>query len=170
MPIGVVLVLLYDPEQPLGFVLLSLTYLLINFVFARLSRARARARGARARSRDPERHRAPAVRRRCSSRSSSRRSRARPVKAIPEAEAVALVHRRAGGESELVIDGFDRTSDKFFRQPMEEGEGAAGWVMKHGTPRRIDDLDRPPMSRRDGARHARRGSACRCSCTASARA
>src|SRR5204862_7900631 len=40
MPIGVVLVLLYDPEQPLGFVLLSLTYLLINFVFARLSRAR----------------------------------------------------------------------------------------------------------------------------------
>ena len=39
MPIGVVLVLLYDPDQPLGFVLLSLTYLLINFVFARLSRA-----------------------------------------------------------------------------------------------------------------------------------
>src|SRR5690606_29615656 len=36
MPIGVVLVLLYDPEQPLGFLLLSLTYLLINWVFARL--------------------------------------------------------------------------------------------------------------------------------------
>ena len=40
MPIGAVLVLLYDPDQPLGFALLSLTYLLINFVFARLSRAR----------------------------------------------------------------------------------------------------------------------------------
>src|SRR5438477_551657 len=40
MPIGVVLVLLYDPAQPLGFLLLSLTYLLINLVFARLSRAR----------------------------------------------------------------------------------------------------------------------------------
>ena len=38
MPIGVVLVLLYDPDQPLGFVLLSMTYLLINYVFARLSR------------------------------------------------------------------------------------------------------------------------------------
>src|SRR5262249_60467150 len=40
MPIGVVLVLLYDPDQPLGFLLLSLTYLLINFVFSRLSRTR----------------------------------------------------------------------------------------------------------------------------------
>jgi hypothetical protein len=40
MPIGVVLVLLYDPDQPLGFVLLSLTYLLINLVFSRLSRTR----------------------------------------------------------------------------------------------------------------------------------
>src|SRR5262249_16223924 len=41
MPIGVVLVLLYDPEQPLGFLLLSMTYLLINFVFSRLTRASA---------------------------------------------------------------------------------------------------------------------------------
>ena len=36
MPIGVVLVLLYDPQQPLGFLLLSMTYLLINLVFSRL--------------------------------------------------------------------------------------------------------------------------------------
>src|SRR5262249_13882567 len=40
MPIGVVLVLLYDPRQPLGFLLLSMTYLLINLVFSRLSRTR----------------------------------------------------------------------------------------------------------------------------------
>ena len=61
MPIGVVLVLLYDPDQPLGFLLLSLTYLLINLVFSRLSRAAHAARGARARARDPERDGAPAV-------------------------------------------------------------------------------------------------------------
>jgi len=40
MPIGVVLVQLYDPLQPLGFLLLSMTYLLINLVFSRLSRTR----------------------------------------------------------------------------------------------------------------------------------
>jgi hypothetical protein len=62
MPIGVVLVLLYDPDQPLGFLLLSLTYLLINLVFSR-------RRGA--------------WRRRCSSRSWSRRSRARPAGRSP---------------------------------------------------------------------------------------
>ncbi|MEO7730548.1 MAG: sensor domain-containing diguanylate cyclase, partial [Kofleriaceae bacterium] len=60
--------------------------------------------------------------------------------AIPEAEVVALVHRRSGGESGLVIDGYDRGGDHFFRQPMAEGEGAAGWVMKHATTRRIPDI------------------------------
>jgi diguanylate cyclase (GGDEF)-like protein len=61
-------------------------------------------------------------------------------KAIAEAEAVSLVHQRPGDRAGLVIDGFDRLSDKFFRRTMEEGEGAAGWVMTHGTARRIDDL------------------------------
>jgi len=61
-------------------------------------------------------------------------------KAIPEAEAVSLVHRRAGDRSGLVIDGFDRATEKFLRRPMKEGEGAAGWVMTHGMARRIGDL------------------------------
>ena len=109
MPIGVVLVLLYDPEQPLGFVLLSLTYLLINFVFARLSRARARARRARARARDPERDRAPVLRRRCSSRSSSRRSRARPARRFPRPRRSRSCTAAPAATRELVIDGFDRS-------------------------------------------------------------
>jgi len=50
------------------------------------------------------------------------------------------VHRRAGGESGFVLDGYDGASDKFFRQPMAEGEGAAGWVMTRGQTKRIDDL------------------------------
>jgi hypothetical protein len=40
LPLGIVLVLLYDPARPLGFVLLALTYLLIDLVFSRLSRTR----------------------------------------------------------------------------------------------------------------------------------
>jgi diguanylate cyclase (GGDEF)-like protein len=61
-------------------------------------------------------------------------------RAIPEAEAVTLVHRRAGDHAGLMIDAFDRQADKFLRRPMREGEGAAGWVMTHGTARRIADL------------------------------
>ena len=116
MPIGVVLVLLYDPDQPLGFVLLSLTYLLINLVFARLSRAAHAARGARPRPRDPERDRRAGSRASLQLEELVEAVARETCKAIPEAEAVALVHRRAGRESELVIDGFDRASDKFFRQ------------------------------------------------------
>jgi len=139
MPIGVVLVLLYDPEQPFGFLLLSLTYLLINFVFSRLSRARGELE---ARVHDLEILNATA--RHLSSSLQLEElveAVAREVSgAIPEAEAIALVHRRAGPDSELVIDGFDRTSEKFFRRAMQPGEGVAGWVMAQAMSRRIDDL------------------------------
>jgi diguanylate cyclase (GGDEF)-like protein len=139
MPIGVVLVLLYDPDQPLGFVLLSLTYLLINFVFARLSRAShelkervhdleiLNATGRRFSSSLQVEELVEAVAR-------------ETTKAVPEAEAVALVHRRPGRDSELVVDGFDTIAEKFFRHALEPGTGATGWVMKHGQSLRIDDL------------------------------
>lgn len=139
MPIGVVLVLLYDPEQPLGFVLLSLTYLLINFVFARLSRARhelqervhdleiLNATGRRFSASLQLEELVEAVAR-------------ETVKAIPEAEAITFVHRRAGRDTELVMDGFDRSTDKFFRQTMTPGEGVAGWVMTNAKSRLIEDL------------------------------
>ncbi len=139
MPIGVVLVLLYDPEQPLGFVLLSLTYLLINLVFSRLSRTRKQLVE---RVHDLEILNTTARKLSASLQLEELvESIAREtVIAVPEAEAVTLVHRRAGGEQGFIIDGFDHVADKFFRQPMIEGEGAAGWVMKHGVARRIDDL------------------------------
>ncbi len=140
MPIGVVLVLLYDPDLPLGFVLLSLTYLLINLVFSRLSRTRKQLEE---RVHDLEILTATARKLAASLQLEELvEAVARETcKAIPEAEVVALVHRRAGGKSDLVIDGFDRANDRFFRQPMTEGEGVAGWVMQQGTARRIDDLE-----------------------------
>jgi diguanylate cyclase (GGDEF)-like protein len=139
MPIGVVLVLLYDPQQPLGFILLSLTYLLINYMFARLSRT---GNLLAERVRDLEILNATA--RRFSSSLQVEElveAVAREVcKAIPEADAVALVHRRAGRDSELIIDGYDRHAEKFFRSGMAEGEGAAGAVMATGVTKREDDL------------------------------
>lgn len=139
MPIGVVLVLLYDPDQPLGFLLLSLTYLLINLVFSRLSRAQHQLEE---RVHDLEILTATARRLSASLQLEElvEAVAKETCNAIPEAEAVALVHRRSGGEAGLVIDAYDRSADRYSRQPMQEGEGAAGWVMKHGAPRRIADL------------------------------
>lgn len=138
MPIGVVLVLLYDPDQPLGFVLLSLTYLLINFVFSRLSRTQHQLEQ---RVHDLEILTATARRLAASLQLEELVDAVarETCNAIPEAEAVALVHRRAGGDSGLVVDGYLRAGDRFFRQPMAEGEGAAGWVMTRAASRRIDD-------------------------------
>ncbi len=138
LPLGIVLVLLYDPARPLGFVLLALTYLLIDLVFSRLSRTR---RQLEARVGELEILNATARKLAASLQLEELvEAVARETcKAIPEAEAVALVHRRAG-ESGFLLDGFDRTTDRFFRQKLGEGEGAAGWVMSRGLTRRIDDL------------------------------
>ena len=73
-------------------------------------------------------------------------------RAVPEAEGITLVHRRSGGERGFVVDGYDRTSERFFRQPMEEGVGAAGAVMKAGAARLIDDLSASDIAT-DGASH-----------------
>lgn len=150
MPIGVVLVLLYDPDQPLGFLLLSLTYLLINLVFSRLSRTQHQLEE---RVHDLEILNATARKLSASLQLEELVDAiARETcKAVPEAEAVALVHRRAGGETGFVLDGYDRTSDRFFRQPMVEGEGAAGWVMQRGLARRIDDLATADLAAGEGS-------------------
>ncbi|MGE0868241.1 MAG: diguanylate cyclase [Kofleriaceae bacterium] len=149
MPIGVVLVLLYDPDQPLGFLLLSLTYLLINLVFSRLSRTRKQLEE---RVHDLEILTATARKLSASLQLEELvEAVARETcRAIPEAEVIALVHRRAGGKSDLVLDGYDRASDRFFRQPMTEGEGAAGWVMANGVARRIDDFETSDVIVRGG--------------------
>lgn len=44
LPLAVVVVLVYQPDAPLGFTLLGATYLLVNFVVNRLSRASTRLR------------------------------------------------------------------------------------------------------------------------------
>ncbi|CAN5809649.1 hypothetical protein BH11MYX2_BH11MYX2_14410 [soil metagenome] len=145
MPIGVVLVLLYDPHQPLGFLLLSLTYLLINLVFSRLSRAQHQLQ---ARVHDLEILTATARRLSASLQLEElvEAVAKETVNAIQTAELVALVHRRSGGESGFILDGYDRENERFFRQGVDEGEGLAGAVMASGQSRRIDDLERADVS------------------------
>ncbi len=149
LPIGIALVLLYDPDRLFGFALLSITYLLVGFMFARLSRTRALL---------SERVHDLEVLNASARRLSAALQLEELVEAIaretcrmvPEAEVIALVHRRAG-ETELVLDGFDRTSEKYFRRKLAVGVGAAGWVMKQGVTRRIDDLPGSDVGRHAGA-------------------
>nr|HEX4315498.1 sensor domain-containing diguanylate cyclase [Kofleriaceae bacterium] len=149
VPIGIVLVLLYDPDQPLGFALLSITYLLIDFMFARLSRTREQLR-ERVRDleilNDSARRLSAALQLEELVEAIARET----CRAVPDAEIVALVHRRAG-ETGLVLDGFDRTTEQHFRRELSEGVGAAGWVMKQGVSRRIDDLPGSDVGMHAGA-------------------
>ncbi|HWO19282.1 MAG TPA: sensor domain-containing diguanylate cyclase [Kofleriaceae bacterium] len=138
LPLGIVLVLLYEPGRPLGFLLLALTYLLIDLVFSRLSRTR---RQLEARVHELEILNATARRLSASLQLTELVDAVarETCNAIPEAEAVVLVHRRAG-DNGFVLDGFDRATEKFVRHELAGSEGAAGWVMSRGLPRRIDDL------------------------------
>lgn len=155
MPIGVVLVLLYDPGQPLGFCLLSFTYLLINFVFSRLSRTQKQLRE---RVHDLEILNLTGRRLSASLQLGElvEQVARETCKAIPEAEAIALVHRRAGGELGFVLDGYDRATDRFFRQPLADiTDGATGSVMHKGIARRIDDLENSDVSLGEGTQGIR---------------
>ena len=151
MPLGVVLVLLYTPDQRLAFVLLAATYVLMDFVFARLSRASTELK-----ERVHELEILNATARRLSASLQLEElveAVARETcKAIPEAEAVALVHRRAGHDSELIVDGFDPANEKFFRRAIQPGEGVAGAVMRDSQTRRIADLRDTDIAI-DGAAH-----------------
>jgi diguanylate cyclase (GGDEF)-like protein len=150
MPIGVVLVLLYDPDEPLGFLLLSATYLLINFVFGQLSKTstdlhqrvhelevlHGSARRLAA-SLQLEELVVAVAREAC--------------RAIPEAEAVALVHRDVAPATGYVLDGYDRGRERFFRRRFASDEGLTGWVLAHGVPRREGELERREPDAADSA-------------------
>src|SRR3569832_2202697 len=129
MPIGVVLVLLHESERLLGFVLLSATYLLINYVFARLSRT---SQQLEERVHDLEILNATARRFSSSLQVEALvESVARETSnAIPESDAVALIHRRGGLASALqyallyepaMVDGLTgRYVRRYFDARIEE--------------------------------------------------
>lgn len=139
LPLGAVMVLLYEPDHLLGFVLLGGTYVLFSFVYSRLART-----GADLHRRVGELEILNSTARRLAAsleleelvETAARET----TRAIPDAEALTLVHRAAAGDDRLVVDCFDRERDEFSRFVIERGLGAAGWVMTHQAPLTIPDL------------------------------
>ncbi len=144
LPLAVVVVLLYRPDQPLGFLLLAATYLLINLVFYRLQRTSEKLQR---RVKELEilnatsRELAASLQLHELVDSVARET----VRAIPEAELLILVHRartEKGDGEQLVVDSYDRERQKFERFHVSAGDGPTGWVLKHQEPLSIKDLRR----------------------------
>ena len=140
MPLAVVLVVLYQPGHQLGFLLLCATYLLLHYVFSRLRRT---SHQLAQRVRDLEtlgataRTLASALELEELVETVARET----CRAIPAAEAVALVHRGSERDTEqLVVDSYDRDGDHFARFTIGRGTGAAGRVIKTKAPLLIADL------------------------------
>jgi diguanylate cyclase (GGDEF)-like protein len=141
LPLAVVVVLVYRPERPLGFILLAATYLLITFVFNRLSHASERLRQrvaelttlnrtARALASTLDRHELVETIGR------------ETLEAIPEAELFTLSHREREDAPHFVVDWLDRDRGKFERLRTRAGEGISSFVVEHRRPLLITDLAR----------------------------
>jgi diguanylate cyclase (GGDEF)-like protein len=142
LPLAVVVVLIYRPDRPLSFVLLGMTYLVINFVFNRLAHASERLRQrvteletlnrtARALAATLDRHELVETIGR------------ETLEAIPEAELFALSHRESEGATTVVVDWIDRERAKFERLRTSADEGLSGWVVRQRRSLCLADLARP---------------------------
>lgn len=140
LPLAAVVVVLYHADRMLGFGLLAGTYVLVNLVFNRLSRASA---ALRARVRELEildttaRGLAASLELPQLVATIARET----LRAIPAAEAMALVHRGAERETDrFVADCHDRERQVFTRLRIGRTEGATGRVVAAQAPLLIDDL------------------------------
>jgi diguanylate cyclase (GGDEF)-like protein len=140
LPLGAVLVLIYRPDSLLGVALLSGIYVVISYLFNRLSRT-----GAALRRRVGELEILNQTARRLAASLQLEELvetvERETTRAIPEAEVLALVHRGTQrDDGRHVVDCFDRERDQFSRVYVGKGEGATGWVMAHQAPLTIPDL------------------------------
>lgn len=151
IPIGILLVVLYQPSDRLAFLLLCATYLLLHYVFTRLRRL---SEDLQRRVRDLE------------SLSETARTVASALeleelvvavareacRAVPSAEAVALVHRGAERDTErLIVDSYDRETDSFHRFSVRRNEGVVGRVVESRLPLLVGDLPAEDLPVGDGA-------------------
>jgi len=141
LPLGVVVVLIYRPGRPMPFVLLGATYLIVNYVFNRLSHASERLRQrvteletlnrtARALAATLDRHELVETIGR------------ETLEAIPEAELFALSHREREGAPTFLVDWIDRERARFERLRTGADEGLSGWVVRSRRSLCIADLTR----------------------------
>jgi len=156
LPLAVVVVVIYHPNHPLGFVLLGATYLLINFVFNRLSNASGllRKRVGELETLNITAHRLTASLQLHEVVEAVARE---TVKAIPEAEILTLAQRGLGSDvAGVLIDCYECDLDRFRRVKLEEPEGVVGWVLEHNEPLLVrdfaeSDLEAPKLQSRAGS-------------------
>lgn len=146
LPLSVVIVLIFRPDQPVGFILLAATYLLMNFVFSQLATRRAELRKrvveleslnatSRELARSLQLHELVETVAR------------ETVRAIPEAELVTLAHR--GGTraaAGLVVECYDRDRRKFDTLRVRADEGATGWVIANSKSLLIPEMRKSELN------------------------
>jgi diguanylate cyclase (GGDEF)-like protein len=140
LPLAVVVVLIYHPKQPLGLALLGATYLLINFVFNRLSHI---SESLKQRVSELE-----TLNRTAHSLASTLQLREliesiarETMAAIPEAEVFALAHRPAKSDDDrFTVDCFDRDRGEFERLTVPGAAGISARVVEARAPLSISDL------------------------------
>jgi diguanylate cyclase (GGDEF)-like protein len=142
LPLSVVLVLIYDSDRPIGLVLLGATYLVVNFIFNRLS------------------HTSESLRQRVGELETLNRtakglgatlqlhelieSLAREtLAAVPVAELFALSRLEPpAGSRKLVVDVYDRDRGEFTRHAAraDADEGPTAWVIERRETLAVGDL------------------------------
>jgi diguanylate cyclase (GGDEF)-like protein len=142
LPLAAVVVYVYRPERPLGLVLTGLTYLLVNFVFNRLSHATEdlRKRVAELETLNRTAHTLASTLQLHELTEAIARE---TLEAVPAAELFMLSHREGEG---FVVDWLDREHRRFERLRAREDEGVSAWVVKHRRPLRLADLGRSELA------------------------
>jgi diguanylate cyclase (GGDEF)-like protein len=138
LPLSVAIVILYRRDDLLFFILLATTYLLINFVFGRLSdtTSKLRRRVTELETLNRTAHAlAHSLQLSALVESISRETAA----AIPEATVLAI-GLRGEKDGALVFDVYSRERDSFQRIVLEKGEGISWWVLDHKRPLSLADL------------------------------
>jgi len=156
LPLAVVVVLVYDPHRVLAVVLLGATFLLVNFVFNRLSRA-----GVMLRRRVRELEILEATARRLGASLQLREVvdavTRQTAAAIPQADGVVLIQREPSSEGGgLSIDHYEPAADTLARRQTDRGSSATLWVLDNGAPLAIADLAESELEV-DGRDRARGG-------------
>jgi len=141
LPLAVVIVLIYRPQDLLAFILLGTTYLLINFTFSRLSDTgfKLRQRIGELETLNRTAHvLAHSLQLHELVESISRETAA----AIPEATVLAIGLWDEKRRNEFVFDVYARDRDEFQRIVLPRTEGISWWVVENKKPLSIPDLRR----------------------------
>ncbi len=140
LPLAVIVVLLYRPDRPLGFMLLGATYLLINFAFNQVSQGRASLE-RRVGELETLNRTAHALAGSLQLHELIESIARETLAAIPEAEVLALAHREKDTpHGEFVVDCYEKGHDRFRRVRTKSDEGIGGEVAAKQAALNIADL------------------------------